>query len=503
MDENQLKAKLFEQINAAQSVFIESNDIVRTMEYFLSILLKYTKSEYAFFGEILEQDTLPYLKIIAIKDLGLDLKNSDFFMKYASAGLEFHNMNSLLGVPVLSGKYLISNDPANDPQKSGLPQGHPPMSSFMALPVMIGEKIGGLFGVANCPTGYKTKMATFFNPLLISAGLLLQRYRINKMKLQIEEEMNDTRIQLEAVLENMVDALVIIDHKGNIQSINSSLTGMLGYEFQELKGKNVKLLMPDPYRSEHDEYIRKYLETGIPKIIGKGREVLAMKKNGERVPVYLSVGNVRVKNRRLFVGILHDITEKKNQERESIQFRNELEALNQRLLQLSIIDELTSLYNRRFFSTRFREDFNRAKKSRSPISLIIFDVDYFKKFNDSCGHTEGDYCLQAVALAAKKSFHASEHVVARYGGEEFIVILPDCDEHTATVHAENLRVNIEKMGIPHPASNVSPYVTVSIGVAGQIPEEEDSDHLIRLADKALYYSKEQGRNMISGSSQVQ
>ncbi len=175
-----------------------------------------------------------------------------------------------------------------------------------------------------------------------------------------------------------------------------------------------------------------------------------------------------------------------------------LEELNVQLLKLANLDGLTGLANRRHFDECLAEEWLRALRNRLPLTLIMFDVDLFKRYNDKFGHLEGDECLKRVARAAQEVARRPADTVARYGGEEFIVLLPETDASGALNVAEKLRANIENLHQPHPESTVSPYVTISLGVttvtpaANAVPED-----CLKLVDEALYRAKETGRNRLA------
>lgn len=175
-----------------------------------------------------------------------------------------------------------------------------------------------------------------------------------------------------------------------------------------------------------------------------------------------------------------------------------LEALNMQLLKLANQDGLTGIANRRHFDERFSEEWQRAVRNRLPLSLVMFDVDLFKQYNDRFGHLEGDDCLKRIANATQALASRPADLVARYGGEEFIVMLPETDTDGARQVGERLRAEIERLGIPHPDSRVNPHVTVSVGVTTAVPDP-DADRLafIKLTDETLYLAKSAGRNRVS------
>jgi diguanylate cyclase (GGDEF)-like protein len=177
--------------------------------------------------------------------------------------------------------------------------------------------------------------------------------------------------------------------------------------------------------------------------------------------------------------------------------KEQTEALASELYQLSTTDALTSVTNRRGFDEALSREWLRAKRSSSPLSLLMIDVDAFKPFNDSLGHPAGDACLQSIAAALPDYVRRAGETIARYGGEEFAVLLPNTTGKEGVEIAENIRQGIVALDIKHPASAVADRVTVSIGVHGAEPGQlEGSEELIVLADRALYQAKTSGRNCV-------
>jgi diguanylate cyclase (GGDEF)-like protein len=177
------------------------------------------------------------------------------------------------------------------------------------------------------------------------------------------------------------------------------------------------------------------------------------------------------------------------------QLQQNLEAVNLELQRLVTIDGLTEVANRRGFEEYFSQEWQRMKREQSPISLIICDVDFFKKYNDTYGHRVGDRCLQEIAQAIKDIVKRPGDLVARYGGEEFSVILPNTDTEGAIYLADKICDVVRKLAIPHRNSQVSPYVTLSAGFTTEIPQtNSDLEEMIAAADRALYQAKAAGRD---------
>jgi two-component system, cell cycle response regulator len=173
-----------------------------------------------------------------------------------------------------------------------------------------------------------------------------------------------------------------------------------------------------------------------------------------------------------------------------------LKLLQDRLREASVTDYLTARFNRRHFMQVFYREFERAKRHGHPLSLIILDVDHFKRINDTCGHVQGDRVLVEVAAVVSANVRG-EDVVARYGGEEFVILLPHVDEAGALVAAEKVRAAVA--AIPFADLEAAP-VTISLGLVtfqGASPGTATIDTVLMLADSALYAAKAAGRNRVS------
>ncbi|NER00799.1 MAG: sensor domain-containing diguanylate cyclase, partial [Cyanothece sp. SIO2G6] len=174
-----------------------------------------------------------------------------------------------------------------------------------------------------------------------------------------------------------------------------------------------------------------------------------------------------------------------------------LEQANHQLETFSRLDSLTNIANRGWFNTVLLQEWNRLQRNQLPLSLILFDIDCFKQFNDVFGHLAGDQCLYDIAQAVQAVIQRPADLLARYGGEEFAIILPETEGKGAIVVAQAIRQVVLDLAIAtQPTDSDRPaVVTVSLGIASQIPNPGLSEQtLIEQADKALYVAKEQGRN---------
>jgi diguanylate cyclase (GGDEF)-like protein len=169
------------------------------------------------------------------------------------------------------------------------------------------------------------------------------------------------------------------------------------------------------------------------------------------------------------------------------------------LRQLVFLDGLSGVFNRRYFDQQLATEWSRAARNNSPLSLILLDVDFFKRFNDRYGHQAGDDALRTIAAKLKSCLRRPADLVARYGGEEFACILPETSHDDALSMAHELERKIREMQIPHEDSGVANVITISVGIATREQGAGgDAQGLIGLADNLLYQAKNTGRGKVCG-----
>jgi diguanylate cyclase (GGDEF)-like protein len=168
-------------------------------------------------------------------------------------------------------------------------------------------------------------------------------------------------------------------------------------------------------------------------------------------------------------------------------------AYHEEIYRLTTIDGLTQVFNKRYFLETLEREIGRAQRYRRDLSLIIFDIDHFKKINDTYGHLAGDHVLKHLALVIKSRIRR-EDILSRYGGEEFTIILPEIDRENASQFADKIRRLIEKAVFKFEDTEIP--ITISIGVAAYAPESGDVAEFIKVADDKLYQAKTQGRNRV-------
>src|SRR5450830_399241 len=222
----------------------------------------------------------------------------------------------------------------------------------------------------------------------------------------------------------------------------------------------------------------------------------ALTKDGDYVWIRDVVHVVRKENGEVdaLIGFMFDISERKKTEQQLITLQKELE-------ELSFKDSLTGVANRRMFDSVMQLEWANARRNNQPLSLILFDIDYFKQFNDEYGHIQGDDCLKKVAKTLNQAATRPRDFFARFGGEEFVLVLPETDSESAKKVAERCRSLIFKEQIPHQKSQVSQILTISMGLGSIIPTHHDEPiSFIEAVDKRLYQAKQNGRNCIVNGS---
>ncbi len=297
---------------------------------------------------------------------------------------------------------------------------------------------------------------------------------------------HDYRFMLTNVtVEKLADMVIWLDESGRYVFVNPAATKMLGYSVEELSHLHVCDIDPSFDTERWRTHWQDVIERKTFKI-----ETVNISKQGREIPIEVTVNHVQFEGRDFNCSIVRDISERKRIE-------SELRSLNDKIYRLSVTDALTDLSNRRHFDLTLENELARHARSGSPLSLILLDVDAFKKFNDTYGHVQGDQALQHVAAALRQTSSCPSETLARYGGEEFAIILPETDLNVASDWAERGRVSIEKMAVPHLDSPVDLHITASFGVMtfGNC-RNISSLEVLRSVDSALYEAKRLGRNRV-------
>ena len=300
--------------------------------------------------------------------------------------------------------------------------------------------------------------------------------------IRASEEARKREQRLANVLGAVRDAIITIDQKGIVQSINAAGERIFGYPRTHILGQNIKMLMPSHHADHHDGYLDRYIKTGESELVNASMELEGQHANGAVFPIELTVTEMMEGSQRLFTGVIRDITERKR-------------ALD-KIHHLAHHDALTNLPNRNLYMERVERAISRSKRSNKPLALMFVDLDRFKPINDELGHEAGDVVLKTVAERMLSCVRQSD-TVARFGGDEFVAILENLDhaDSAAVVAKKVLSKLSESIDVPSGQSAaVSATVGASIGISVFPEDGATLDELARAADNAMYAVKDEGRN---------
>jgi PAS domain S-box-containing protein len=302
---------LLKAITQAQAETLKDIESTQIFDGLLSALLALTDSEYGFIGEIVHDDGQPFLRTVAISNIAWNEETRRFYADNAPAGMEFRNMDTLFGRVITTGEPVLANDPAGDRRAGGIPSGHPALRCFLGLPFSSAGEMVGMVGIANRPGGYDEAGIDFLAPFLATCGNIVYARRA---RIELRETLQRLRAQdarQQALLRSAVDAIITIDQDGVIETANPATELLFQYPERDLVGKNVNILVPEPWHADHDEYIRRYLRTGEARIIGRNREVKGRRRDGSTFDMELSVSEALLAGRRVFTGVVRDISDRK------------------------------------------------------------------------------------------------------------------------------------------------------------------------------------------------
>ena len=290
-------------------------------------------------------------------------------------------------------------------------------------------------------------------------------------------ELEEKNYLFSSALDAAGNAIIITDKNAKIIWVNQAFVRLTGYTLEESLGKTPKSLVSS-HRQDYDFY------QAMWRMILQGKqwrgELLNQRKDGSLYYEEMSIAPVKNKRGDIthFIGIKNDITERKQ--------------IEEQLQKLANTDPLTELYNRRFFLEQLAKETKKMKKSKkNAAALLMIDLDYFKRINDTYGHSTGDEVLRCFAEIMRQTCRCSD-TPARLGGEEFAILLRGTKQQEAMSVAERLRQQIANTPIPHETFMV--HVTISIGATALLADDIGGDMVLSRADAALYESKSRGRN---------
>lgn len=314
--------------------------------------------------------------------------------------------------------------------------------------------------------------------IILLAALLSAQFNF---RVRTERALRQSESHYRLLANNVADVVILLDGRGILRYVSHSVEQMLGVRAPDLVGKSCF----DMVHADDKEGVM----AASARLNGSGAVSTAVfrtyRADGSIVWIESNFKQASGRDNPAeaeFVGVLRDVTERKRME-------DELNLLNRRLTQLAATDGLTGMTNRRTFDGFLAREYEACEE----ISVLLFDIDNFKGYNDTYGHQAGDRCLQAVARAIGDATSNTSGLSARYGGEEFAVVLPNTSEDDALKVAESVRLTVRALGLPNTAATRG-FVTISAGIATRTRSTPGEAALVGEADVALYEAKRLGRN---------
>lgn len=305
---------------------------------------------------------------------------------------------------------------------------------------------------------------------------------------------------LESVLAAMNMGIVVLDGERRVLAWNTWLAQYSGQTGEAVIGQEFFAVCPDLKGKRIDSAIAQALRDNFPSVLSQTLHKApfalyadaAARATGERMQQTVAVTPLTVAGAaRLCLIQISDVSAAVTRERllrdQALELRSQ-----------TFSDGLTGIANRRHFDVAMEKETRRAKRSGTPLSLLMIDIDSFKAYNDHYGHQQGDDTLIRVAAALAQMLQRPADMIARYGGEEFAVILPEMDLAQSLAMAEAMRLAVVGLAIPHHKAGHADHITISIGVAKHnAAHPGDITHLVGAADRALYAAKHGGRNRVA------
>jgi diguanylate cyclase (GGDEF)-like protein/PAS domain S-box-containing protein len=334
--------------------------------------------------------------------------------------------------------------------------------------------------------------STIYMAIIISLQFLVSRTIRNALK-QSRRELKERRwaeIALRMAnndLDNIINCIgypvFVKDDSFRFTHVNDALCDILGIERKEIIGKTLGESLPKDQMDHFLEVDSMVLESGVE---NQCEELLTGRDGRILNIVTKKMRYVDEQGNRFLVGVIHDITERKR-------IGEALQNSENKYRELSVVDELTQLYNSRHFYHQLKMEIDRAERYRQPLTLLLFDLDNFKAFNDVYGHVEGDQVLRQLGQVVKRCLRETDFAY-RYGGEEFTIILPMTTSADGAVTAERIRAEFKKEPFsPLPGQDI--HLTVSIGL-GQYKPQEEMKAFVHRVDQLMYQGKKNGKDRV-------
>ncbi|MEG4801694.1 diguanylate cyclase [Microcoleus sp. ARI1-B5] len=421
----------------------------------------------------------------------------------AYIGLRLKVGTSLSGKCIATGQIMVCEDSETDARVNRAACERIGLRSMVVVPLFYqDDRVGVLKVLSATPSAFTE---SDIQTLQLMAGFLAGSLHLASefdAKNLLLSQLQESEERYRSVITSMTEGVVLQLANGQITACNASAERILGLTPEQMMGRTSVDLDWRTVREDGQPFPGQQHPAILTLRTGQGRSNVVMGiHKSDKTLTWISINSqplfhLNQSKPYAVVTTFADITERKQAE-EILRNRAEQERL------IATTDGLTQVANRRCFDERLQLEWHRLMQGQQQLSLIMLDVDYFKRYNDLYGHQAGDTCLVKVAKAAAAAVKRSADLFVRYGGEEFAAILPNTDAAGAIAVAESMRQAIRDLAIPHEQSDVSAIVTVSMGIASMVPCcEKSPEELIAASDRALYDAKRQGRDRFWAEAQT-
>ncbi|MBA8815003.1 PAS domain S-box-containing protein [Microbacterium halimionae] len=310
---------LLDALTQMQNRFISGADVGEIFDGLLEELLDFTGAEYGFIAQKLHADDHDFLRTWAMSDISWNEQTKKLFAKHGPRGMEFHNLDTLFGRVAVGEGALLTNDPRNDPRAAGRPEGHPPLDSFLGVPILKGEQVLGIVALANRPGGFDPWMVDYLAPLTATVGSLIEAVVSDRERRSAQQRERSLEELFRTVVERAADAVVAFRDDGAIVAANGAVGKVVGRSVDEIVGTSLRDYLPPDRR---DDYMRL---GAVALRSGAAMEASVVTAQGEERPVEVTVVRANLDDAPITTLIFRDIAERKAFEQALLDARNAAE----------------------------------------------------------------------------------------------------------------------------------------------------------------------------------
>jgi two-component system sensor kinase FixL len=413
-------------VTKVQSQFISDKNYLDAMQSVLSSSVQISKSTMGFIAEVLyDQEKKPYMKIMTL-DFPKNNPVYNFFNAGVTDGLpELKNLNGIFGSIMQTGKPIFCGNPRHDIRSTGMPENHPDIFNLVGIPIFHSNQLLAILCLANSTENYNNNTLNLFLPVTNLIGQFIHTIQLQNRHKKDMAVLEESNIQTQTILDDIADGIVTIDKYGIIKTFNKAAETIFGYQANQIVEKNVTELMPEYYRSEHNKKISDHLKTGKKNIIGIGREVTGVRRNGKHFPMDLMVSRITRNGEPMFIGIMRDISEKKTL-RET--HKNELNKLAKELrIPAHAISLALDMLERNIQSQKHSSSNSLIKSAKNENDQLQKKIQAVLKDNES--HPDQVNLKPVKAVDAFNSHISNYKHIAEFRGSRFVLANRIYDEN--------------------------------------------------------------------------